>query len=121
MVMASSVSFIFETGYTYSCSYNKGEFVELEEKMLPINLKGISKVLEISGFGIDKYSVRSESGHMITLRYQACYVPGVPKDWLISYPQGISTSEGCRGIFIAHFHYEYDSYVELNLKEDKSG
>ena len=49
MVMASSVSVIFETGDTYSCSSNKGDFVNLEEKTLPRNLKGLAKGLEISG------------------------------------------------------------------------
>ena len=67
MVMLSSVSVIFDTGATYSCSSNKGDFVEFEKKMFPRKLKVISKGLEISGFGIVEYYVRSESGHMIAL------------------------------------------------------
>ena len=52
MDMVSSVSVIFDTVDTYSCSSNKGDFVKLEEKKFPRNLKGISKGLEIYGFGI---------------------------------------------------------------------
>ena len=52
MGMARSVSVIFETGATYSCYPNKGDLVDLEEKMLPINLKGIEKGLNIYGFGM---------------------------------------------------------------------
>ena len=68
MVMVSSVSVIFYTGATYSCSSSKGDFVKLEDKTLPKNLKGIAKGLDISGFGIIEYSVRSESGCMIELQ-----------------------------------------------------
>ena len=68
--------------------------MELEEKMFPINLKGIAKGLEIYGFEIVEYSVRSESGHMITLWSQAYYVAELPKYLRIIYPQGILTSEG---------------------------
>ena len=74
------VSVIFDTGDTYSCSSNKGEFVNLEEKTLPINIKGIEKGLDIYGFRIVEYSVRSESGRMIALRAQEYYFPGLPKD-----------------------------------------
>ena len=94
--------------------------MKLEEK-LPRNLKGIAKGLEISGFGIVEYSVRSESGSMIALRSQAYYFPGLPKDLRIIYPQGICTSEGYKVTFIAHCHDEQDGYAELNLKEDKPG
>ena len=80
MGMVRSVSFIFDTGDTYSCSSNKGDFVKLEEKKLPINLKGIAKGLEISGFGIVEYSGKRENGSMIALRAQAYYFPGLPKD-----------------------------------------
>ena len=52
MGMVSSVSVIFDTGATYSCSSNKGDFVNLGEKTFPRRLKGIEKGLEISGFGI---------------------------------------------------------------------
>ena len=64
MGMVISVSVIFDTGVTYSCSSNKGDVVKLEEKTLPINIKGIAKGLEIYGFGIFEYSIRSESGHI---------------------------------------------------------
>ena len=68
--------------------------MKLEEKTFPRSLKGIAKGLEISGFGIVEHSIKSESGSMIALRAQAYYVPGLPKDLRIIYPQGISTSEG---------------------------
>ena len=84
-------------------------------------LKGTAKGLEISGFGIVEYSVRSESGRMIALRDQAYYVPGLTKDLRIISPQGIHTSEGYNVTFIAHCHDEQDGYAELNLKEDKPG
>ena len=84
-----SVSVIFDTGATYSCSSNKGDFVNLEDKMLPRKIKGIAKGLEISGFGIVEYSVRSDSGNMIALRTQAYFVTGLPKYLLIIYPQCI--------------------------------
>ena len=95
--------------------------MEIKEKKFPRKLKGIAKGLEISIFGIVEYSVRSESGSMIALRAQAYYVPGLPKDLRIIYPQGISTSEGYKGTFIAHCHDEHDGYAELNLKEDNPG
>ena len=34
-------------------------------------------------------------------------------------PQGIHTSEGYRVNFIGHYHYDHDSYAELNLTKDK--
>ena len=119
MVMVSSVLFIFDTGDAYSCSSNEGDFVKLEEKKFPRKLKGIAKGLEIPGFGIVEYSIRSESGRMIALRAQAYYVPGLPKDLCIISPQGIRTLERYKGTFIAHCHDEQDGYAELNLKEDK--
>ena len=81
-----SVSVIFDTGDTYSCLSNRGGVVNIEEKTLPRKLKGIVKGLAISGFGIIEYSVRSKSERMITLRAQAYYVPGSPKDMCIIYP-----------------------------------
>ena len=108
MVTIRSFSVIFDTGDTNSCSSNKGDFLKLEEKTFPRNLKGIAKGLEIYGFGIVEYSVRSESGRMIALRAQAYYVPGLPKDLRIISPQGIRTSEGYKGTFIAHCHDEQD-------------
>ena len=67
--------------------------MNIEEKKFSRKLKGIAKGLEISGFGIVEYSVRSESGSMIALRAQAYYVPGLPKDLRIIYPQGILIPE----------------------------
>ena len=91
MGMVRSVSVIFDTGDTYSSSSNKGDFVKFEDNTLPRNLKGIEIGLEISGFGIVEYSVRSESGRMIALRAQEYYVPGLPKDLRIISPQCICT------------------------------
>ena len=59
MGMVSSLPVIFETVDTYSCSSNKGDFVKLEEKTPLRKIKGIAKGLEISGFGVVEYSVRS--------------------------------------------------------------
>ena len=86
MRMVNSVSIIFDTGATYSCSSNEGDFVKIEEKTFPRKLKGIAKDLEIFGFGIVAYFVRSESGCMIELRDQAYFVPGLPKDLRIISP-----------------------------------
>ena len=116
MGMVKPVSVIFDTGATYSCSSNKGDFLKLEKKKSPRKLKGIAKGLDISGFGIVEYYVRSESGRMIALRAQAHYVPRLPKYLRIIYPQGIHTSEGYKGTFIAHCNYEKDGHEELNLK-----
>ena len=96
MGMMRSVSVIFDTGATYSCSSNKGDFLKLENKKSPRKLKGIAKGLEISGFGIVEYSVRSESGRMIALQAQAYYVTGLLKDLRIISPPGIHTSKGTR-------------------------
>ena len=119
--MVSSVSVIFYTGDNYSCSYKKGDFVKLEEKMFPKKLKGTEKCPETSGFGIIKYSGRSESGRMIALRDQTYYVPGLPKYLRIISPQVIHTSEGYKSTFIDNFHDEHDIYAEINLMEDKPG
>ena len=66
--------------------------MKLEDKIFPINIKGIAKGLDIYGFGIAEYSVRIESGSMIALQAQAYYVPGLPKDFHFISPQGIRTS-----------------------------
>ena len=79
MGMISSVSVIFDTGATYLYYFNKGDFLNLEETMLPINLKGTEKGLAISAFGIVKYFVRSGIESMISLQAQAYYVPGSQK------------------------------------------
>ena len=91
MGMLSSVSVIFDTGATYSCSSNKGDFVKFEDKISPRLLKCIEKGLDLSEFGIVEYSIRSESGRMIALQDQAYSITGVPKDLHIIYPQGIFT------------------------------
>ena len=52
MGMVSSVSVIFDTVATYSCSFNKGYFVKLKEKKFPRNLKGIAKGLRYLDLGL---------------------------------------------------------------------
>ena len=121
MVVVSSVSVIFDNGATYSFSSKRGDFVKLEKNTFPRKLKCIAEGLEISGFGIVEYSVRSKSGRIIELQDQAYYVPGLPKYLRIISPQGISTSERYKGTFVDHFCYEHDGYAELNLKEYKPG
>ena len=83
--------------------------------------KAYQKGLEVHGFGVVKYSARSESRHMIVLRDQAYYVPGLLKDLRIIYPQGLLTLEGYTGALIDHFHDNHDSYKELNLEGYKPG
>ena len=85
MVIVISVSVIFYTGDTYSCSSNNGYCVELEENISPRNTKGIAKGLDISGFRVVKYYVRSESGRMIAFQSQEYYVTGLPKGLCIIY------------------------------------
>ena len=94
--------------------------MKLEERTFPRKLKGISKGIVISGYGIVEYSVRSESGRIIDLRYQASYVPGLPKYLRIIYPQGICTSEGYKGTFITHCNDDHDRYAELNFKRGQA-
>ena len=89
--------------------------------MFPGNIKVIAKVLDIYVFGVVGYSVRSESGCMLALRYQANYVPGLPKYLRSISPQDICTSEGYKGMFVAHCHDENDSYAKLSLKEENTG
>ena len=95
--------------------------MNLEEKKFPRKLKGIAKGIDISGFGIVEYSIRSESGRMIALRDVTYYVPGLPNDLRIISSQGICKSEGYKGTFVAHCRDDQDGYAELNLKEDKPG
>ena len=52
--------------------------MKLEEEKFPRKPRGIAKGLDISRFGILKYSVRSESGRMIALQSQSYYVTGLP-------------------------------------------
>ena len=109
MGMVSLVSVIFDTGATYSCYYNKEDFVKFEENILPRKIKVIAKGLEIPGFRVVEYSVRSESGRIIAFWDQSYYVPGLPKDLRIISPQGIYTLEGYKGNFISHCHDYHDS------------
>ena len=67
----------------------KGDFMKLEEKISPRNIKYIEKGLDTYGFGIARYFIRSESGRMIELQAQAYYFPGLPKYLRIISPQGI--------------------------------
>ena len=67
MRMVSSVSVILDTGDTYICYSNKGELVHLEEKILPIKLKGIAKGLKNYRCRIFECSIRSESVCIIAL------------------------------------------------------
>ena len=43
--------------------------MEIEEIKFPINIKDVTKGLEIYGFVIVDYSVRKESDNIIVLRY----------------------------------------------------
>ena len=74
MGIMTSVSVIFNNGYTYSFSSIKAYFVDLEENKFPIKLEVIAKGLEISGFGTVEYSARSEIGHIIALDYWSYYI-----------------------------------------------
>ena len=89
--MMREYSEIFDTRDTYSCYSNKGEFLNFDENKYTQNIKGISKGLDISAFGIFEYSVRSESGCMIALRDREHYVPGLENSFPIIPPQGINT------------------------------
>ena len=117
MGMVSSVLVIFDTEDTSSCSSNKLDFVELEDKMFQRNIKVIAKGLEISGFGIVEDSVRSEIGHMLALWARAYYVPDLENYLNIISPQDISTSEGYKYTSISRYHYSHGSYAKINLKE----
>ena len=95
--------------------------MKLEEKMFLRNIKGIAKGFDISVFGIVEYYVRSESVRIIELRNQTYYVPGLPKDLRIIFPQGVCALEEYKSTFIDNFHDEYDSYAEINFKGDNPG
>ena len=103
--LVRSVSVIFVTEATYSCYSNKGDFLEIEEKMSPRNIKGTAKGFYIPGLGIVEYSVRSENGRLVADQDHAHCIPGLPKDLCIIYPQNIRMSEGYKIVFISHFHY----------------
>ena len=95
--MVRSVSVFFDIVYTYSCSSNKGDFLELEKKMLPKHIKGISKGIDATGFGIVEYSVRSESGNIIALRDLAYYVPVLHKYFGLHFPTRYSHIRSIQG------------------------
>ena len=59
MGMMSSVSVIFDTGATHSCSSKKVDFAKLEDKTFPRKLKGTAKGLDIYAFRIVEYPIRS--------------------------------------------------------------
>ena len=99
---------------------NKGYSVDIEDKIFQRKIKVIAKELEIYVFGIVKYSIRSESGFIISLRDQAYYITGLTKYLRIISPQGIHISEGEKVTFIDNFYDEHDIYVYLNFKEVKS-
>ena len=65
--------------------------MKLEEETFQINIKVIEKGLQLYGFGIFEYSIRSESLHIIALRDQSYFFPGLPKDLCITYQQVICT------------------------------
>ena len=111
MGMVSSVQSYLTLELLTNVLPKKGDFVNLEEKKFTRNIKGIAKGLKSSGFGIVEYSVKSESGSMIGIWAQAHYVLGLPKDLCIISPQGIRTSEGYKGTFIAHCHDEQAGYT----------
>ena len=112
---------MYDTVSTYSCSSKKIDFVDLEKKIPPINIKVIAKGLDIYVFWfLDNY-VSNRSGCMVALRDQAYYVPGLPNYFCIISPQGIFTSEGYNVNFTDHCHYDHDIYAELKLKMHKPG
>ena len=49
--------------------------MKLKDKTFPIMLEGISKGIEIYGFGIVEYYVKSEIGCMIALQNHEYFVP----------------------------------------------
>ena len=51
--------------------------MNLGDKIFPKNHKGIAKGLKMYGFGVVKYSVRSESGIIIAIQSQSYYVSGL--------------------------------------------
>ena len=87
MGIMKSLSVIFDSVVTYLCYLNKGYFVDIEEKTLPRKFNVIDKDIEIYGSGIVEYSVRSEIGHMITIRDHTYYFTGLTKDVYIFSPK----------------------------------
>ena len=53
--------------------------MDIEENTSSKKLKDIDEGLDMSGFGIFEYYIRSESGRMIALQSQKHYVPGILK------------------------------------------
>ena len=56
---------------------------------------------------------------MIEFRAQSYYVPGVPTDLQLIYPNGICTPEVQKGTFINHCIDNHDSYEGIKFNEDK--
>ena len=52
MGMVSSVSVIFDTGATYSCSSNKGDFLKIEEENPQEGSEALQKVLRFMDLGL---------------------------------------------------------------------
>ena len=90
--------------------------MELEDKIPPRKIKGVAKGLEIDGFGIVDYYVRSESGCMVAFQAQEYYVLGLPKYLTIISPQLICTSEGYKCSVIYPCHDKHYIYADLNKK-----
>ena len=62
----------------------------------------------MNGFGIVDYSARVYSGHIIALRDQAYYVPGLTKDLCTIYLQASFTSGVYKGTFVEYCHNEHN-------------
>lgn len=117
---------IMDTGATRTSIGNKDEFKVFEEINSGVQLDGIAAGLDIKGKGIVEYNVQLPDGKFVTLRMTAFWVPDLgPKVRLIS-PQGIRSTTGMMGSFIAHCNevegvYDPDSYSQLLLRETKAG
>ena len=59
--------------------FQHGRICGAQREDYPKKYERIFIGLEISGFGIDEYYVRSESGRMIAFCAQAYYIPELPK------------------------------------------
>lgn len=118
---------IMDTGATRTSIGNKDEFKSLTEGDMGVKLKGIAAGLDIKGKGIVEYNVRLPSGEFVTLRMHAFWVPALGPSIRLISPQGIRSTLGFQGSYIAHtnenFNGEYDpdAYSQLLLREDKPG
>ena len=80
------IQFIFDTGATYLYYSNKVDFLELEDREIPINLKFIDKGLGIYEFGFVENQYRIEILHIIAIQDQTYNITGLPKDLCIIPP-----------------------------------